>query len=247
MPPFLGLNTNLIGNIGVAFSTTDWLNPKIIQTWPGIKQIKNKVPTAVQYRAGNRDFKAWGFECPPPWQVQSQMGVKDLFKLFLDENCLRETFKNNQDIAVGTYEDVRNWFTDFLNAIYKHIGAYIRENLGLHDWKHHTVDFLFSYPTTWSDEVVSEFGKVVEAAGFGSEGKYHNVEVKLTEAGAAAIYTADSIRQEHPGTALSDTMSNSNQTVEDLKLQIGDVILVCDSGGGTTVCAMNYFALGWSC
>lgn len=219
---------------GVAFSTTDWLNPKIVQTWPGINQIKNKVPTTVQYRAGNRDFKAWGFECPDPWQVQSQMGVKDLFKLFLDENCLKETFENNQDIAVGTYEDVRNWYTDFLNAIYKYISAFIQENLGLPDWKYHTVDFLFSYPTTWGDEVVAEFRKVVEAAGFGSEGQDHNVEVKLTEAEAAAIYTADSIRQEHPNTALSNTISSSNQTCEDLKLQVGNVILVCDSGGGTT-------------
>lgn len=175
------------------------------------------------------------------------MGVKDLFKLFLDETYLKKTFESNQDIAVGTYEDVRNWFIDFLNAIYKYIGTYIRDYLGLPDWKYHTVDFLFSYPTTWGDDVVAEFRKVVEAAGFGSGGEYHNVEVKLTEAGAAAIYTADSIRQEHPDTALSDTKSSNGQTSKDLRLKVGDVLLVCDAGGGTTVCAMTYFTLGWSC
>lgn len=237
---FRGLGTNLIGNIGVAFSTTDLPDLGVIRTWPGIDgEIRNKVTTAVQYRAGNRDFKAWGFECLPPGKVQSEMGVKDLFKLYLDENYLKETFKSHQNLAVGTHQDVLNWYTDFLYAVYTYAGARIREILGLPDWKDHTVDFHFSYPTTWGDEVVAEFRKVVEAAGFGSGGKYHNVEVKLTEAEAAAIYTADSVRQEDPNTALSDTVLSSDQTREDLKLQVGDVILVCDSGGGTTVRVMN--------
>ena len=64
---------------------------------------------------------------------------------------------------------------------------------GLPDWKNHTVDFLFSYPTTWGVEVVAEYRKIIKTAGFGSEGKNHRVEVKLTEAEATVIYTADII------------------------------------------------------
>jgi hypothetical protein len=168
-----------------------------------------------------------------PREVQRGRDVKDLFKLYLDENILKETFEDNEDVTVGEYEDVRNWYTDFLKALYQYIGKYLKVEYKVHDWRNYRVEFLFSYPTTWNDAVVARFEEVVSDAGFGSE-KNHSVTVHLTEAAAAAVYTADSSRQPDP----SSTFSEDCRKVPSLKIE--DIILVCDSGGGTTVCIVMF-------
>lgn len=72
------------------------------------------------------------------------------------------------------------------------------------------MEFLFSVPTTWQIPVtIAHTEKLLRQAGFGTELK-HIVKVSLTEAEAAAVYVA---KQSY---------------------QIGDILLVCDAGGGTT-------------
>lgn len=53
--------------------------------------------------------------------------------------------------------------------------------------------FIFSLPTTWNSHEMIErkFKNAILRAGFGSVGSNHTVELGLTEAEAAAVYTAD--------------------------------------------------------
>lgn len=155
MPPdriIVGVDMGLTYT-GVAFCATDWSTPRIINRWPGINEIRNKVPTAVGYRAGTKLFTSWGFGCPPPGKLDRGEAVKDCFKLFLDPEFLEKTFKDSAGCPVGIYGDVRSgnvrdWYKDFLTGLYKHISEYISSSFELADWGKHTIDFLFSVPTT---------------------------------------------------------------------------------------------------
>lgn len=235
---------------GVAFCATDWSTPRIINRWPGINEIRNKVPTAVGYRAGTKVFTSWGFGCPPPGKLERGEAVKDCFKLFLDPEFLEKTFKDSAGCPVGRYgdvrsDDVRDWYKDFLTGLYKHIGEYISSSFELADWGKHTVDFLFSVPTTWEGSVTNEFKKIVKEAGFGKDSEGHSVNIRLTEAEAAAVYTAASPHNHIPLSARSgDSQSVNESTAKGSEMREGNIILVCDSGGGTTVCATQDFKPG---
>lgn len=76
------------------------------------------------------------------------------------------------------------------------------------------IEFLFSVPTTWGPTVVEHFKLLVGQAGFGGPAyANHSVTVSLTEPEAAAVYTSTAA----PGI-----------------FKEGDVLVVCDAGGGTT-------------
>ncbi|KAK0744677.1 hypothetical protein B0T21DRAFT_380868 [Apiosordaria backusii] len=82
------------------------------------------------------------------------------------------------------------------------------------DWKDKKVEFVFSLPATFQSlEISDALMKEIKKAGFGTGGKKHNVSWGLSEPQAAAVYTAKD---------------------GDITLHTGDVILVCDAGGGTT-------------
>ncbi|KAK2758012.1 hypothetical protein FQN54_004418 [Arachnomyces sp. PD_36] len=218
---------------GVAYSTKFMKNPRHIQGWPGMRRgaLENKVPTAVKYRAGQKRILSWGFECSP-LDVQPECRVVERFKLFLDDDFLQHSPKN-----VGTHEDVQMWFEDFLTVIRQHavddICSFLQ--LGKDRWESQTVHYVFSVPTTWSTEVIGTFEKVVRRAGF-TTGKLHSVEIRLSEAEAAAVYTAWSLRHQPPATdSGSDTDSIEGNTCSaEMQLSKDEILLVCDAGGGTT-------------
>ncbi|KAI9781155.1 MAG: hypothetical protein M1839_006263 [Geoglossum umbratile] len=237
MPPeiiVVGVDVGLTYT-GVAFSTPDMKDPHVINKWPGTSDIANKVPTTVCYRAGIKGFKWWGFECPLPDNLDRGMEVMDCFKLYLDPNVLKNTFKEHHEYAVGGPEDVQMWFTDFLTALYRHIVEFISKYLGLGDWNLTVVEYIFSVPTTWKDPAVVEaFRAIVGDAGFG-EPKGHSVAIELTEAEAAAVYTARSSKHQRPVSASGrDLESAGGSSIREPGVQEGHTLLVCDSGGGTT-------------
>jgi hypothetical protein len=102
------------------------------------------------------------------------------------------------------------------------------------------VQYIFSIPTTWDKAVEKMFMALVKDAGFGKE-KKHRVEIELNEAEAAAVYSARSPKHHHPVT--TEAVSGASTTGP--KLEKDDVLLVCDSGGGTTVGICANF-LSWS-
>jgi hypothetical protein len=213
--------------------------PRFINRWPGTDKIANKVPTAVGYRAGNIASTSWGFGCPSPGKIARGMAVKDWFKLYLDPAVLDGVFRNGREYAPGTIEDVRMWFRHFLQELYRYIWDYLDEEFG-DTWSTSNVEYIFSVPTTWNDPaVVEDFKRIVKEAGFGKS-TTHSVTIGLTEAEAAAVYTAKNVANQ-----MAVSHSNENLMFMPQSATKGDAIreghtlLVCDSGGGTTVSASH--------
>ncbi|KAI9760223.1 MAG: hypothetical protein M1840_002585 [Geoglossum simile] len=214
--------------------------PQFINKWPDTDEIANKVPTAVAYRAGNMANTSWGFGCPPPNKIARSMAVKDLFKLYLDPAVLERVFRDAREYAPGTIDDVRMWFRDFLRELYGYIWEYLDAQFR-DDWRTSAVEYIFSVPTTWNDPaVVEDFRKIVRAAGFG-ENKRHSVTIGLTEAEAAAAYTAKNVAsQKEANDPNADLTFNPKSAVMGASISEGHTLLVCDSGGGTTdICVLK--------
>jgi hypothetical protein len=156
------------------------------------------------------------------------MAVWDRFKLFLDPQFLEKLSKtcDVEDLdLIPTYDDVKMWSEDFLTGLYEHIVAYMTKYFRLKDWEAARVVYSFSMPTTWNNriDVVKTFEEIIRKAGFG-KGE-HSVKIELTEAEAAAVYTARKWK-DHRVVGASKELDG---------IQQGNVLIVCDAGGDTTV------------
>lgn len=206
--------------------------PSIINRWPGCGDLALKVPTRVGYRAGCKGF-TWGFECPEPENYARGMDVVDCFKLYLDPHFL-DAPKDRNDAIFWTGEDVQMWFFDFLTALHRHIVEYVSTSLGEHgfgNWASHTVEYIFSCPSTWiNTHIVEVFQDIVAKAGFGN-GKNCSVMIQLTEAEALVSYAID---LKHQYLALDESAS-IEYSVKVPPVQEGDNLLICEAREYTTV------------
>lgn len=146
----------------------------------------------------------------------------------LDEQLLKQMRKN----TIGPSEvpqiyDVEKWYvfdhpyrsmaymcryTDYFRFLHRTIEQRLKGELAS-TWENAKIEYIFSVPTTWQPvPTVERFRRIISAAGFGSNPN-HKAEIGLTEAEAAAVYTARNM----PG------MFKENE-----------ILLVCDVGGGTT-------------
>ncbi|CZR58247.1 uncharacterized protein PAC_08138 [Phialocephala subalpina] len=205
-------------------ATNETTKPFPIQKWPGSDTRKrpdatNKVPTLVTYKAADVRARSWGFECPSSGQPNDGMLVIGLFKFLLDPDLLEELNKEKSGAEKEIIDNVKKWYTDFLTKLHEHIVSHL-EGTWRVDWGVTKVEYLFSLPTKWEKKegLVEEFGKIVSNAGFGSK-ENSSITIKLTEGVASAVYTAKILG------------SDFNE---------GDVLLVCDAGGGTTdICVLK--------
>jgi hypothetical protein len=224
---------------GVAVITEGMDDPIVINSWPGPVVVSNKVPTKVCYRSGRASrvgkphCEVWGHECPKP-PFDRGIDVMENFKLYLDEYFLEQDQDYDRGLYVEwTIEDIELWYTDFLSALYNHIGEKISSRPEFHitDFAAMHIEYIFSFPTAWKDDVVLRFEKLIRRAGFGSE-RAHEVKIGPTEAEAVAVYTArysDKLVRQH-------TKPLEGTSPVDAVVRKGDILLICDSGGGTTVC-----------
>lgn len=197
-------------NSGVAYSNLKMPQPRPVQTWPGkTGEICNKAPTTLLYSAAaalpqNRRVKQWGFLC------QHDDGKKEWFKRFLDPEKLKKLKVIDDDLP--ELSDVRKWYKDYMTCLYTHLSDKIQTWTGR--WEAKRVEFVFSLPSTFITPQLSEdLRSLLVQAGFESGGVGHSFSIGLTEPEAAAVYTV-------------------KESAVDI--QIGEVLLVCDAGGGTT-------------
>ena len=192
----------LLPAIGVAICSTDQkpgepIKPIPVQKWPGSdttgSKISNKVPTVLTYRAGDLRVRSWGFACPSRRELGPRRNT-GLFKFLLDEEYLEKLNREKPDDDPEHIENVRKFFTDFLSKLHEHVVAQLEDSPWRVDWRTTKVEYIFSLPTSWekNDELVEEFGKIIEKAGFGSE-ENSIVSIGLTEGVASAVYTAKSL------------------------------------------------------
>lgn len=111
-------------------------------------------------------------------------------------------------------QEAQDMVAAYLEQIYYHIKESIQAEIG-RGWEEKTISFVFSLPTTWTSVAILErFKAAIAKAGFGMENPTkHTAELDLTEAEAAAVFTLKEAQ---------------------VKYNVGDILLVCDAGGGTT-------------
>ncbi|KAL4901442.1 hypothetical protein BDW74DRAFT_159965 [Aspergillus multicolor] len=106
-----------------------------------------------------------------------------------------------------TQADARRWFQDYISCIYRHVVDHLRGSIP--GFKTMRVEFMFSVPTTWKDvRVIEEIRALINKAV--ASRPNHWACIALTEAEAAAVYACRGYYQP------------------------GNIVLVCDAGGGTT-------------
>lgn len=198
--------------IGVAW--TNLLTPEtfVIKDWPGLGQDahETKVPSKIIY-ARNQAVGKWGFLCDTQDNFEEQGQVFEWFKIYLDQTNVDRAKRHGLTDTPGSVQEAKKLTTDYLREVYNQTKRVIEMMSG--PWSNKRVEFIFSMPTTWTNQaILNEFKAVIRDAGFGSE-QTHTAKLELTEAEAVAVYTV-----------------KTAQT----RFQKGDIFLVCDAGGGTT-------------
>lgn len=110
-------------------------------------------------------------------------------------------------------DEASGLIADYLRQVHQHVKFSLEAATG--SWKDKRIEFVFSLPTTWKTlETTNLFHSAIKKAGFTDENPLkHTVSLELTEAEAAAVYFA---------------------STPQISLAKGDILLVCDAGGGTT-------------
>ncbi|KAL6229767.1 hypothetical protein BDW75DRAFT_88311 [Aspergillus navahoensis] len=129
---------------------------------------------------------------------------------------IKEFFKlhlapHNESGGTGvgiTKQEARHWFQDYVSCIYRHVVKHFDDSIpGFGKMR---VEFIFSVPTTWKDvRMIEEIRRLIDKA-IQRGAPNHWACIGLTEAEAAAVYACRG------------------------HYQASDIVLVCDSGGGTT-------------
>jgi hypothetical protein len=230
--------------VGVGYSTQNMARPNVIQHWPGKGQVENKVPTVLTYTSNN--LTSWGFLCQTDDDYHPSKQTHQWFKLLLNPQFL-EHLVTQPDAPRITHRDVKRWYLDFLQKLYQHIEKTMVNKVQRAVWMG-DVEFIFSVPTTWTKQgMIEDYRAIINQAGFGSGGQGHEVILGLTEAEAAAVYTAKgsvnsfSVSYYDPPKGIIWPSARSNRLfLIRAYFQKGDTILICDAGGGTTVCLITF-------
>lgn len=189
---------------------------KSIQEWPGLPpdSVETKVPTKLAYsrNPNDRHEPVWGFSCDPDDGYHEVTEVREHFRIYLDQRSLDLARKGGVRNMSETVGEAKDLMTDYLRQIYKHVELCKEVITGT--WKE-KIEFVFSLPTKWNTlDTVNRFNDAIYAVGFTSQNSdKHSAKLELTEAEAAAVYSA---------------------TNSEIELDKGDNILIYDADGGKT-------------
>ncbi|KAJ5708930.1 hypothetical protein N7493_010264 [Penicillium malachiteum] len=195
----------------------------VIRTWPGPTREQDEVcktPSRIAYKCENPSLSeeaAWGYQVEPKMKSYSWM------KLLLDSQRPNSLTNDTWDTTNGDglmrippfKSEARDVCADYLREIYKHIIIILEKRHTPEVLKVTPLDFWFTIPAIWSDKAKEDTLNVAIDAGFKSRST-DDITI-ITEPEAAAIATL---------TTLSDEESRYD-------VKSGDIILICDCGGGT--------------
>ena len=185
-----------------------------IRDWPGLPSdsVETKVPTKIAYPRDGSEPR-WGFLCDNEEEYYEDADLREHFKIYVDQDAINGAYSRGVRDMPKTVAEATGLIADYLRQIYQHIKFSLESATG--SWKNKRIEFVFSLPTTWNSlDITTNFNNAIRAAGFTAENPdKHSARLELTEAEAAAVYMAN-----NPPFALEK----------------GDIILICDAGGGTT-------------
>lgn len=170
------------------------------------------MPSKLIY-APNLGVRKWGFLCDTQvgFEEQDHEEVFEWFKIYLDQTYVDRAKRHGLTDTPQSVQEAKKLTVDYLREVYKQTKRVIEMMSG--PWSNKHVEFIFSMPTTWTNQaILNEFKSVIQESWFGSE-PTHTAKLELTEAEAVAVYTVKTAQ---------------------IRFEKGDIFLVCDAGGGTT-------------
>ncbi|KAJ3498448.1 hypothetical protein NLG97_g1113 [Lecanicillium saksenae] len=191
---------------GMAYCFPDQRDPKpeAILQWPGSNLRTFKVPTVLKYDSSDESKFEWG----PLLKDPNNNIIR--IKLLLDPNqklpwhVPRNSIKETLNMLPPS-KSPRGVATDFLRALKAHGMSQIATKVSQTALDLFDTEYVMSVPAVWSDAAKNETLEAAKTAGI-------SPVTLIKEPEAAALY---SIRQ------------------LDVQFSPGDVIVICDAGGGT--------------
>jgi len=121
-------------------------------------ELESKVPTRLTYtQSDHRRVENWGFECDHDFDSEFSR-VQEWFKIYLPMNQQEfERAQRDMPNPSASSSEVKRFVTDYLQKVYAHI-----KDMGGTDFVNKRVEFVFSTPTTWSENTVAEFQSIVK-------------------------------------------------------------------------------------
>ncbi|PSK40200.1 Heat shock protein 12B [Elsinoe australis] len=176
----------------------------VLKDWPGGNgETSEKVPTELVYEEGS-EVPTWGYEIP---------AGEDRFtciKLLLDENKVLPSWVSREEL-VKQLEEVGKTPVEAVTDYLIQMNGCVREQLNRQLTKDYVdaaeIEYVMTVPAVWSDAAKDATMTAARNAGMSGSLKL------ISEPEAAAIFTLS--------------------TLKGVKLQVGDVFIVCDAGGGT--------------
>jgi hypothetical protein len=109
-------------------------------------------------------------------------------KVFLESRQLENGRKNNISWAPESMAHVHQLFSEYLHQVYLHMRRSISMGVdGDNGWDGMAIGFIFSVPTTWSDQHMLDDSQTIKRnARFGVLER-HEVILSLTDVEAAAV------------------------------------------------------------
>ena len=195
---------------------------KQVKRWPGARDVLEKVSTELIYNERDpKKVQLWGAQCKR--NAEGWDRSKRLFKLDVPSNTTKtqeqesgvtstkETTEADSATTLNESHDgdsARRYFRDYIEKLCSWVERTLEDQVPR--YKTMNVEYVFSVPTSWSLEAstLNTINELLQEAV--SESQRRRVRIGLTEAGAAASESG------------RDTSKK------------GDVILIIDTGGGTT-------------
>ena len=193
----------------------------LISNWPGqtVLGMSNKVPTAVTYRTTEPyDFISWGFDATGR-RDKEESEPFTWFKLLLQPpTATSEIAAANGSPELNTITRLLKAYgktaeevtADYLRRIWGYTRRQLRQILGDNFMTDYSVRVVLTVPAVWTPSSIKLARRLASRAGLPK-----NIElVQEPEAAAAAVLRESTIKP---------------------FLNVGDVITICDAGGGTCV------------
>lgn len=157
------------------------LTPEIfvIKDWPGLDQDahETKVPSKIIYTQ-NKAVRKWGFLCDAQDDFDEPEQIYEWFKIYLDQANVDRAKRHDLTDTPQSVQDAKKLTTDYLRKVYNQTKLVIEGMSG--PWSTKRVEFVFSMPTTWTNQaILNEFKDVIRESGFGCE-HMHTAKLELT-------------------------------------------------------------------
>ncbi|ORY19539.1 hypothetical protein BCR34DRAFT_609684 [Clohesyomyces aquaticus] len=199
-------------DFGTTYSGVSWAvnggNRKIrvISDWEEANSTRDKVPTVIHYRDG--DTPCWGYEAAA--QGRDSLNNFRWFKVLLDSKPrYAHIVSSVKDRLKRVHKSAQEVAADYLRLLWDYAKEEIRKGTGMDDWQEvYSLKVVVTVPAVWSPRAKERTKEAAKSAGLPDD------LTLVVEPEAAAL------------TVLKER-------ADDGTLEVGEVFVVCDAGGGT--------------